>query len=180
MDEIIDWLLRDEQSELFELLLALAINVVFLGLIALLFWPLHKLALAWLWTKGFAVLWIMLWATGVLLTVVHRLLRMDLYHRYNAYLISTLMSMGVLLAGWAAFAALSVRQAMTNAAPVVAIILFAAAALACLVAFYVSGFIYRGLLSRLVGLVVVSVSFLVFSAWPAAGRTLVGWLFALF
>lgn len=180
MNEIINWLLRDEQSDLFEFLLAVAVNLVFLGLVAVLFWPLHKLALAWHWAKGFGVLWVALWTTGVFLSVVHRLGRMDLYHHYGAYEISILVLLGVLLAGWAAFVALSVREAMADAPLVVAVLLYAAAVLACMVALYVSGTVYRGTLSWLVGLVVVAVSLVVFSVWPTVGRALYGWFFALF
>jgi hypothetical protein len=104
--EISKWLLHDEQKELFEVLVALALNVVFLALIALLLWPLGKVVLAFRLAKGYGSLWIVTFLTSVLVGRLHRFFRIDLYTHADAYVISNLAASCFLQACWSAFAAL--------------------------------------------------------------------------
>lgn len=58
MRELIQWLMHDEQDGLFEMLVALALTLLFLTLIALMLWPLGGLGLASRLAKGYGVLWL--------------------------------------------------------------------------------------------------------------------------
>ena len=55
--ELSKWLMHDDQKELFEVLVASALNVVFLALIVLLLWPLGRPELALRLAMGYVVLW---------------------------------------------------------------------------------------------------------------------------
>lgn len=151
MGAFIDWLLHDDQKDLFEFLVALSLNLLFLALAALVLWPLGRLPLAIALAKGFGVLWIAVWATG-----------------------------GGLQMGWSAFAALTVSDLGAGASFWTAAILAVVGALACLAAYYVVSSVYQGAIYRLVNLPLALISFLVFSVWPASARALYGWFFQLF
>jgi hypothetical protein len=66
MGEIIQWRLREDQKDLFEILVVLTLNILFL-LIVLLLWPLGRLALVFDLAKGFGILWIVTFAVTVLI-----------------------------------------------------------------------------------------------------------------
>jgi hypothetical protein len=62
--EISRWLLQDEQKDLFEIVVAIALNVLFLALIALLLWPLGRTLLALRLARGYGLLWIVIGPTA--------------------------------------------------------------------------------------------------------------------
>jgi len=65
----------------------------------------------------------------LLLALVHRIFRMDLYSRSDAYIITGLIVSGFLQAGWSAFAVLVVQNLVAGAPVWVMIILYATGAL---------------------------------------------------
>ncbi len=174
------WLLQDDQKDLFEILVAIALNVVFLALIALLLWPLGKPALALRLAKGYSILWLVTFLTVVVLNRVHRLFRMNLYDRANAFVISNLAVSCVLQAGWSAFAALTVQSLVVGTPVWSAVALYIVGFLSCLIASFAVSSFYQGQIYRLVSLPLALVSFVVFSVWPAGGRVMYGWFFDLF
>ncbi|MFN8455761.1 MAG: hypothetical protein U0401_14025 [Anaerolineae bacterium] len=180
MGDIIDWLMQDEQKDLYEFLVALVINLLSLGLIALLLWPLGSLNLVWSLAKGYGLLWLLIFVTATLLNGIQRFFRMNMYDRANAYIFSTLAVSGLLQIGWSAFAALTVHNLVTGAPIWLAVILYIAGFLSCLIAFWDVSSLYSGQIYRLISLPLTLASFLGFSLWPAAAEGMVGRFFQFF
>jgi hypothetical protein len=180
MGEFSKWLLHEDQKELFDYFFAIVLNAVFLALTALLLWPLGRTMIAFRLAKGYWIFWTVIIVTALLLALVHRIFRMDLYSRSDAYIITGLIVSGFLQAGWSAFAVLVVQNLVAGAPVWVMIILYATGALSTYVACVIVGAFFTGTLYRFVSLALGIVSFIVFSVWPAAGSVIYGWFFDLF
>ena len=177
MGEFSRWLLHEDQKEVFNYLFAVVLNAVFLGVVALLLWPLGRAAAALSLFKGFWGFWTLLIITGSLTVLLQRLFRVDLDSRTDAYIISGLVVGGVIQAGWSAFAALVVRDAAAGASVWVALVLYLVGLLSCWVAFNAVSAFYVGSIYRMANLVIAAASFILFCLWPAAARVLFGWFF---
>ncbi len=101
---------KDDRREATEVLITLGLNVLFLALTALVFWPLDKVVLALLWAKGYAVYWLAVVVSMLLLTLLERLFRVDINTHYKVYVGLNLVVSAVLVAGWSAFGALAVGR----------------------------------------------------------------------
>lgn len=171
------WLLHDDQKDLFEILVALVLNVLFLALAALLLWPLDRLKLALGLAKGYGIFWIVVSGMTVLMISLHRRLRMNIYDHASAFVISNLAVSCFLQVGWADFAALTVHSFVKDEPAWILVLLYLVGAVSCLIAFFVVSSFYQGHLYKLVSLPVALVSFLVFIVWPASARVVPGWFF---
>jgi hypothetical protein len=180
MGEFSKWLMHEDQKELFDYLFAIVLNIVFLAIIALLLWPLGKATMAFRFTKGYWYFWTVLIVTSSLMVVAQRIFRMDLYSRYNAYVISALIVSGVQQVGWSAFAALVISSAVAGAPIWMMIILYGVGLFSSWVATVIVSVFYMGTIYRMVNLALGILSFIVFSVWPDAGRALYGWFFNLY
>lgn len=180
MGEISKWLMHDDRKELFEVLTAGALNILFLALLALLLWPAGRSALAFRLAKGYGVLWVVVYVTSVLVNRVQRLCRVNLYDHADAYVISNLAASCFLQVGWSAFAALTVHGFVVVAPVWIVALLYLAGGLSCLIAFFAVSSFYQGHIYKMVSLPLALVSFIVFSVWPASGRVMYGWFFDLF
>jgi len=180
MGEFSKWLLHEDQKEFFDYLIAIVLNVVFLALTALLLWPLGGAKIALRLAKGYWIFWAVLIVTASLLVLVQRIFRMDLYSRFNAYVISGFVLSGFLQVGWSAFAALVMDNSVSGAPIWKKIILYTIGGVSSYVASVIMAAFYTGSLYRMVNLMVAIVSFIVFSVWPAAGGAIYGWFFNLF
>lgn len=174
------WILHEDQKELFDSLYATALSVVFFGLTALALWPLGRASMTWELVKGYWVFCVMVGWTAILLVVLNRIFRVELDTHPDAYVLSALAVSGFVQAGWSAFAALTVREfTAASTWPVAAVLYFfglLSSYIACaVVAVYFSGQIYR-----YVNVILACASFLLFCLWPAAARILYGWFFELF
>ena len=174
------WLLQDDQKALFEIVFAVILNISFLVLIALLFWPLARILLVVELAKGYGLLWTILLVTLALIHHIHQLFRINLYERFDAYLVSNLLMSCFLQAGWSAFAAQTVQTFMVGAPGWILVVLYLVGGFSCLVAFYAVSAFYYGHIYRLISLPVALLSFLVFNIWPSSAHALYGWLFDLF
>jgi len=179
MGELIRWLIHDAQKDLFELLFALVLNILFLALIALLLWPLDQLRLAFQLAKGYGVLWIVVSITTLLLNQTQRRFRVNLYDHANTYVLSNLVISCLLQVGWSAFAVLTLHASVTGVPSWLTLFLYLGAVLSCFIAFLVVSAFYQGQIYRLFSLLLAVVSFLIFSLWPASARYLYGWFFQL-
>ncbi len=179
MGEFSKWLLQDDQKELFDYLFAIVLNIFFLALTTLLLWPLGRATFALRLAKGYWIFWTVVIMTSVLMVLVQRLFRLDLYSRFDAYVISGLALSGFLQAGWSAFVALVIRNSLTDASIWKAIVVYAIAVVSCYVAAVIVGAFYVGGLYRMVNLAVAVVSFVTFTIWPSSGAALYGWFFDL-
>jgi hypothetical protein len=180
MRDIGQWLLHADQKELFEFLFAIILNILFLALVAGFLWPFGRLTMVLHLAKGFGMLWIVIFGVALLTHRVQYFFGVNLYDRAYAFVISNLIVSCGVQAGWAAFAALTVHSFIPNTTLWTTMILYAIGFFSCLVAFFVVSAFYQGYLYRLISLPLVLLSFLVFSVWPASGRTIYGWFFALF
>jgi hypothetical protein len=179
MGEFSKWLLHEDQKELFDYLFALVLNIFFLALTMLVLWPLGMAKFALHLAKGYWVFWTIVIMTSVVMVLVQRLFRMDLYSRFNAYVISALVLSGILLTGWSAFVALAVRDSITYVSVLTAVVLILAGLVSSYVATVIVGTYYTGALYRMVNLCLAVLSFIVFTIWPAAGAAIYGWFFDL-
>lgn len=172
--------MHDDQKELFELLFALTLNLLFLVLIALLLWPLGKTVLAFRLAKGYGCLWGVLYVASAVVGRIQEYFRVNLYDHPNAFVNSNLAVSCLLQTGWSSFAAFCV-QSFAGGTPVwLAVLLYVVGVLSCLIAFIVVSSFYQGHIYKLISLPLALVSFIVFSVWPAFVRALYGWFFALF
>ena len=173
---MLKWLMHDDQEDLFNALVALALNGIFLGVVALVTWPMDRLLLVSALARGYGVLWVAVFASALLLTLFHRLFRMNLYDRYNAYVASTLVVSGLLQLGWTAFAALMAQSFSAGATGWQRIIFYLLGILSCWIAAQVIAASYSGTIYKLTNLVLIPLGFLLFSLWPTGADLLFGWL----
>ena len=180
MGQFSRWLLHEDQKELFDYLFALVLNIVFIAIMVLLFWPLNKPMFAFRLAKGYWIFWTVLIATACLMLLAQRLFRMDLYSRFDAYVISGMALSGYLQIGWSAFAALVVRDSVAASSLGPAIVVYAFGLISCYVASVIVGAYYVGSLYRMVNSCLAILSFILFCVWPSAGSAIYGWFFRLF
>ena len=172
--------MHDDQKVLFEVLVAVALNVVFLDLIALLLWPLNRSLLGFRLAKGYAVLWVLTGVFALLGSRIQELLRVNIYDRANAYIVSNLAVSCFLQVGWSAFATVTIRSFVSGAPVWIVVTLYVVGVLSCLIAFFVVSSFYQGHIYKLISLPLALISFIVFAVWPVVGRVLFGWFFGLF
>ena len=179
MGEFSKWLLHEDRKELFDYLFAIVLNIFFLVLTALVLWPLGRATFALRLTKGYWIFWTVVIMTTMMMVLAQRFFRMDLYSRFDAYVISGLALSGFLQAGWSAFVALALRNSVTDASTWMAIVLYAIGVISCYVAAVIVGAYYTGGLYRLVNLALAILTFGVFTIWPTLGAAIYGWFFEL-
>ena len=180
MGEFSKWLLHEDQKEFFDYLFALVLNIAFVGIALLVLWPFGYSYLAWRMAKGYWIFWTVLIVTSMLMILAQRIFRMDLYERFDAYVISGLLVSGFIQLGWSAFVAPLVRNAVADTSLGMAIVLYGFGVVSCYVAAVIVGVYYMGGLYRMVNSALAIVSFILFSVWPRAGLTIYGWFFDLF
>lgn len=176
MGKLINWLLDENQEDLWNFLVALALNGVFLGVSTLLLWPLDRLSLVASLAKGLGFLLLATISLAFLLGVFQRVLRLNLYQRSGAYIASTLLTSSYLLAGWAAFSRLTIDGSLAGATFWPGAALYLIGLLACLGGYYLVSAFFAGQIYQLLGLPFILASYLVFSVWPASARFLYRWL----
>lgn len=168
------------REEVLDFLIALALNFIFAALVALVLWPLGKTALALKLAQGYGVLWVVTLLTAVLLHFIQHLLRVRVDTHFDAYLISNLSHSIFLLAGWSAFAALTVGGFVAGAPVWVAALLWLIGLLSSYVAFVALSAFYQAIVYKMVNAPLAMLSFIVFAWWPVIGRAIYGWFFNLF
>jgi len=179
MGEFSKWLLHEDQKELFDYLFALVLNIFFLALTTLVLWPLGRATFALQLAKGYWVFWTVVIMVSAVMVLAQRLFRMDLYSRFNAYVISALAISGFLQIGWSAFVALAIRNSITNMSVWIAVVVIVLGLISCYVAAVIVGAYYTGGLYRMINLCLAVLSFIVFTIYPTAGAAMYGWFFDL-
>jgi hypothetical protein len=174
------WLMHEEQKDLFEVLLAVTLNILSLALIALLLWPLDRTMLALRLAKGYGILWSVVFVSAMLLNRTQQIFRVNIYDHPDAYVNSNLAVSCFVQVGWSAFAALTVHGFAGGAPLWTASLLYLVGALSCLNAFFAVSSFYQGHIYKLISLPLALLSFVAFSVWPASGRALYGWFFDLY
>lgn len=174
MGEFSKWLMHEDRKEVFEILVAGAMNVIFLALIALLLWPLGRPGLAFHLAKGYVVLWVVVYVAALLVNRIQDFFRVNLYAHPDAYVLSNLGVSCFLQVGWSAYAALNVDSFAQGASVSMALTLYLVGALSCLVAFFAVSSFYQGHIYKFISLPLALIGFVVFSVWPALGRMVCG------
>ena len=176
----INWYTKGLPEEKNDMLLATFLNVVYLGVFALVLWPAGKALMALSLGKGYYILWATTGATAMLLYLIQQALRVDTDSHFDALVISNLAHCVLMLAGWSAFAALTVQRFVADAsawsAAVVYLVGFLSSYVSCLALFA----FYPGSIYKPISLIAALSSFVLFALWPAAGGWVYGWFFNLF
>jgi hypothetical protein len=176
---LLGWLDR-ASAEAWQVIVAVALCLLFPALAAAALWPAGRAAFALRLLKGFCVLWLVVLAVHSLAAAIHRRLRVDLYSHPDAFVVSNVLVSGILMVGWAAFAALAAREAVAGAGDWLAGGLYFTGFLSGVVACQVLGSFYSGHIYKFACLMLACASFPAFAAWPAAARAVFGRLFDLF
>lgn len=166
-------------NEVFEQLVAVAVNLVFEALILLLLWPLGKVDLAFRLANGFGIFWFVTCVVTFFVIRIQHLFRINLYERGNTFMAMNLIASVALVMGWSAFVTLNIRNFASGAPLWLTVVLWLIGIVSSWIACLIVGSFYTGHLYRFVSLLLALVSFLVFAIWPAIGQTLYGWFFAL-
>lgn len=129
------WWLNEAPQEQMDYYIAGAMNVAFLGLTALLLWPLDKTMMIVHLAKGYGIFWSVTVVTLFVGDRLQRLFRVNVDSHFDAYVIWNLSHSLILLAGWSAFAALTVRSFVVTTPVWAAVILYLVGLLSSYVAF---------------------------------------------
>lgn len=173
---MIDWILADEQRPLYEFLVALAVNLVFLLIVTLIVLPLDRFELARRLAFGYVVFWIALAVTVFLLILGQKILRLGEYSHFNTFVFSNFAHLLVLLAFWSAYAALIASSSGAGAPVWVAVVMYALCFLSCGIASTITGAFYFGTLYRVIALPFALVTFIIFAFWQTGAQCLAGWM----
>jgi hypothetical protein len=176
---IIDWLLHENQNNLFQALFSHLMAFLFLGLSALLLWPLGQAILAWRLFLGLYIFWIVLDATWLALLIFRRIAKIELDTNFDAYVMSALIVSCFLQAGWSAFAALTVQSVASGKSIWIAAALYLAGFVSSYIAYGIVASLYQGQIYRTVNLPLALLSFILFSFLPGIGNFIYGWFFRL-
>lgn len=169
-----------DSKTLWELIFAGGSILLFLGLSALLLWPFGKATLAIHLAKGYVVFWVVLSFASWALGLGHRMFRVESEPPSSPYVFTNLGLSAFLQVGWSAFAVLTVSRLLADSSIWLAAGLHLAGFLSSLVASVMVGAFYQGTLYKFVNGPLALVSYIVFAGWPALGRAIYGWFFALF
>lgn len=170
---------EDNSKTSWELIVAGGLTLVFLGLSALLLWPFGKAALTIHLAKGYGLFWVVLALTSWVVSLLYRVLRIETDPPSTTYVVTNLCVSAFLQAGWSAFAALTVRNLM-EASTGTTVALWVVGFVSSYVGFVIAGVFYQGTLYKLINAPLALFSYVVFAVWPALGRAIYGWFFAIF
>lgn len=174
------YLLNRASAETWQFIVALALSLLFPALAALALWPAGEARFGLSLFKGLWLFWVVVLVLWALTVLVQRLVRVDLYSHPDAFVVSNLLVSGLLMLGWASFAALLTRDATAAAGPWLDALLYLFGLLSGIVACQIVGSFFCGHLYKLGALIVGCAGFVLFAVWPSAGRAAFGWLFNLF
>lgn len=169
----------EAREELLDFLIILGINLLFLGLMTLLLWPLGRLAFAGQLAWGFLGLWIFLLLVATLHGWIERWLRIDMYRNYNLYVLINLSVSLWLILGWSTYAAQLANPYLASAAGWRVGAFFTVGLLSSYVGSLVVTLVYRGTIYQLMSIPAALLGFILFVLWPASGQFLYGWFFNL-
>lgn len=174
------YLLDRASAEAWQVIVAVVLCLLLPALAALVLRPAGMAGVGLTVLKGFGLFWVVVAVLFVVAAWVQRRLRVDMYSHPDAFVVSNLLINGILMLGWTAFAALSMREAAAVAGWWVACVLYLLGLLSGVVACQVLGSFYSGQIYRLACLLLACVGFALFAVWPAAARATFGRLFGLF
>ena len=180
MWETLKFLLNRASADVWQVIVAVGLCLLLPALAALVLWPAGMARVGLSLLKGFGLFWVFVLVVFALAAWAQRRLRVDLYSHPDAFVVSNLLVSGVLMLGWAAFAALLTREAAAPAGLWLAGVLYLLGLLSGVVACQVVGSFFSGHVYKFGALMVALAGFALFAAWPAAGRAGFGWLFGLF
>ena len=173
-------LLDNLPDETWDVITAIGLNLVFLGLMALVLWPLGKGRLAFSFAKGYLIFWLVVHIGFLVLSTIQRISRISIYDHFNAYVASGLAVNAFLVMGWSAFAALTLRTFLGGTTVWLAVVVWVLGFLSTCIAWQVAAAYFRGHIYKLVTLPLAAASLLVFALWRTGGWAIYGWFLSLF
>lgn len=177
---ILKHLLDRASADTWQMMVALALSILFPALVALALWPAGRAGLALKLLSGFGILWLVAEVIHLLTVLLHKRFRVDLYSHPDAFFITNALASVLLMALWTAFAALAVHEAAAGAGLWLAAGLHLVGLLSGVVACQVVGSFYTGGLYKMAALAAAVAGYALFAAWPAAAGAAFGWLFRFF
>jgi hypothetical protein len=171
--------MKDLREDFFTIGIVLALNALFIFLMALVLWPLGFIGVAWSLAKGFGLLWLATIVTIPLTVFIKRGFQVNLYDHPNTYLSLNLLLSSLLICAWSAITMSTLHNAIAANGDValwLRVVLHIVGLLACYAGFVVITTFYSGTFYGLVGLVLALLCFVVFTLWPTLAQMLGGWL----
>lgn len=168
-----------DRKTLWETIAAGLFLVIFLAVAALSLWPAGKAILALRLGKGYALFWVVLALASWVVNLMFRIFRVESDPPSSPYVFTNIAVSAFLQMGWSAFAALTVTGFLAGASTGLIIGLHAAGFVSSLGASLIVGVFYQGTLYKFVNGPLALISYIVFALWPATGRAIYGWFFAL-
>ena len=156
------------------------VTLVFLVVLGIVTLILGRFELTWALTKGFALLWLMLFIISELHNFFLRLARANVHNKYELFVGSNLLVVSIFCLAWAAFNVLQVVALSTNLGWLAVGMVYFLALVSSWIGFSVITTIYNGTLYQLFGLGLTAVSYLIFCVFPNFATQLFGWFFNLF
>src|SRR5215213_4553043 len=111
-------------AQAWQVIVAVGLCLLLPALAAAALWPAGEAGAGLRLLKGFGLFWVVVAFVFVSAAWAQRRLRVDLYSHPDAFVVSNLLVGGVLMLGWAAFAALVAREAAAAAGLWVACVLY--------------------------------------------------------
>jgi hypothetical protein len=143
------------------------INTLFIGLCALLLWPLGGLGVAWRLAQGYLLLWLATFASILLLFFIEWLTRVNMDDHFYTYIALGIVGSLPLSAGWGAFAAFTIHTSFYDAVNWQWIVGHVVGLLSAYIAVSVISAFFSGTIYKLVNLPVAVLAYLLFAIWPA-------------
>lgn len=162
-----------------DLLVAVALQVAFVLLSALVLWPFGKAVLAWQVAKGFSLFFLVVVAVVLLAALLQKLFRIEDDPPSSPFVISNLLLSACVQVGWSAFAALAIAGQAAGATMFALIVLHLVGFLSTMIAKTTTDVFFKGNLYAAVNALLTMIAYIVFAIWPVAARAAYGWFFAL-
>jgi hypothetical protein len=156
------------------------VTLVFLIVCGLATLILGRFELTWALTKGFLLLWLMLFLISELHHFFLRLARVNLHHKYELFVGSHLLVVTVFCLIWAAFNVQQIRMQSTGLGWLAVGTVYFLGLVSSWVGFSVVTTIYKGTLYKIFGLILTVAAYIIFCVFSSTITLLFGWFFNLF
>lgn len=159
------WLLHEDQKDLFEVLFAIVLTIVFVAIALLICWSIGRSSFGFQLLRGYSLLWGFLLIVVAITHRIHEFFKINIYDHGNVFLVSNVLASCLLQIGWSIYIALSIDRFGSGATLIVTTGMYGVAVFSCLVSFYVVSAFYQGHLYRFVSLPLALLTFVIATVW---------------
>jgi hypothetical protein len=139
---------------------------------------LGRVELAWVLTKGFLLLWVLLFVEQAVQSFVQRVLRLSELEHWGLVLFNLLLTL-VLCLAWSAFVSLEVTRAVADMGWLGIGVLHLLGLIGAWLGFGAITSFFTGTLYRMTGLAVAVLGYVGFAIFPNLAQGICGWFVAL-